>query len=132
MYICAFCGTEYTDEQAHYNRYMCRKCVEPLDEAHECEVCGSYHTEDELIGGVCEECLDKCREDIDVCYEIGMEHRENVKINSFLLSLFDGADIEAILIDIVRKNKEDYDCSAFVDNDISWFAEQLVKQEYHT
>lgn len=102
-----------------------------FDEAKECEVCGEFYAEDELIKGVCEECIKKCRHDVDMCAEIGMGNREQIKINSFLVAMFDEKDIEAILLDYLKTKNPKADCSAFIDNDVSWFAEQLVAQETH-
>lgn len=109
----------------------CPLCHGEYEKTIPCEVCGSEHLPDELFGGVCEECIDKCRHDVDMCAEVGAENREEVKINSFLLSIFDGKDIEAILFEHLKERFSDVDCSAYIDNDMSWFGEQLVAQEAH-
>lgn len=109
----------------------CPLCRGEYEETTPCAVCGSEHFEDELHGGVCDECIDKCRHDVDMCAEVGADKREEVKINSFLLSIFDGKDIEAILFERLKERFSDVDCSAYIDNDITWFGEQLVAQEAH-
>ena len=108
----------------------CPRCHGEYEETTPCAVCGLERTDEELFGGVCEKCIDKCRHDVAMCAEVGAENREEVKINSFLLSIFDGKDIEAILFERLKKYS-DVDCSAFIDNDITWFGEQLVAQEAH-
>ncbi len=125
MFICEECGIEYEDRIAFRLDLDCRKCGGRLLEAKECKVCGEYHIEDELIGGVCEDCIDEYRRDIDACAEIGSESRETVEINSFLLSFFDAKEIEAILLEHLKETQPDADCSPFIDNDISWFAEKV-------
>lgn len=142
MYICRDCGrlfdrthfatsTDYTTGiPFDVREEFCPFCYsEDYGEAVTCEVCGEYHEEEELINGVCEDCIDKCRHDVDMCFEIGMDNRSEVKLNSFLLSMYDERDIEAILIKYLKATNPNIDCSEFIDNDISWFAKQLVKQE---
>ncbi len=141
MYICRDCGTVFSEADFFVSRdyfwgspfdsrsECCPHCSsEDYGEAKECEVCGEYHDEEELISGVCEECIDKCRHDVDMCAEIGEESKKEVKINSFLLSFFNVQDIEKVLLEKLKATPN-IDCSTFIDNDISWFAEQLVIQE---
>ncbi len=110
----------------------CPNCKsEDYSEAKECEVCGEYNDEEDLIGGVCEDCIEKCRHDVDMCAEIGMESREEIRLNSFLAAMFDEKDIETILLEYLKTKNPKADCSAFIDSDVSWFAEQLIRQEAH-
>lgn len=98
-----------------------------------CDICGAVWEEDTLVYGVCEDCIDDYRYDFDVCYEIGKKtHKETARINAFLFEIFDEDEIEEILMDRLRECRDDksvdksaYDCSKFIDNDISWFAEKL-------
>jgi hypothetical protein len=106
----------------------CPICHGEYEETTPCEICGSEHLDDELFGGVCEECIDEYRKDFDSCYEISLGEKEEIKINSLLASLFEPSDIEAILIKHIKTNCPDIDCSKYIDNDISWFGEQIVKE----
>ena len=106
----------------------CPLCKGDYEETVKCEVCGSEHLEDELFGGVCEGCIDEYRKDFNSCYEISLGEKEEIKINSLLASLFEPSDIEAILIKHIKANCPDIDCSEYIDNDISWFGEQIVKR----
>ena len=140
MYICEDCGTVFSETDFFVSRdyfwgspfdsrsECCPHCSsEDYGEAKECEVCGEYYGEEDLISGVCEECIDKCRHDIDTCAEIGEESKEDVKINSFLLHFFDPKEIEEVLLDKLKAD-QNTDCSPFIDHDVTWFAEQLVAQ----
>ena len=128
MFVCEDCGREFEDWEAERLNFDCR-CGGSLIEARECKVCGKARAEEDLINDVCESCIDKCRHNRDLCLQIGEDNRSAVKINSYLLSLFDEKDIEAILIEFMKKNDLD-DCDTFIDNDIFWFAGQLVKERY--
>lgn len=135
VYKCLECGNifEY-GEEAHWiephgeKMSGCPNCKGAYEETTPCEVCGSEHLPEELIGGVCEECIDERRKDFDFCYEISFGEKEEVKINSLLASLFEPSDIEAILINHIKTNCPEIDCSKYIDNDISWFGEQIAKE----
>ena len=98
-----------------------------------CDICGRTQEEDELVCGVCEDCIEEYRYDFDVCYEIGKKDSKGiVQINAFLFETFDEDEIEEILMDRLREYREDksvdksaYDCSNFIDTDRSWFVEKL-------
>lgn len=98
------------------------------DETKQCEICGEDHLDDELFGGVCEECLDKARHDFKLCRKICGDEKWEIKINALLASLFDEGDIEQILMEYIAKRCENVDCSKFIDNDADWFGEQLAKE----
>lgn len=98
------------------------------DETKQCEICGGEHLDDELFGGVCEECLDKARHNFNLCHKICGDEKWEIKINALLASLFDEGDIEQILMEYIAERWTDVDCSSFVDNDPDWFGEQLAKE----
>ena len=72
-YFCANCEHIFDEDDAEYNAYRqyidgvcidevnyaaCPSCgSEDLCEAAECAMCGEWYADDELVGGVCEECL---------------------------------------------------------------------------
>lgn len=104
----------------------CPSCKGGFEEAEECEICGKYFLPTELHGGVCDECI-KENSDFDICYEIGTENPETIKINGFLACLFSQSEIEYILKTELKKSKS-IDCSEYIKNDIEWFGEELVKE----
>ena len=112
----------------------CPLCKGEYEKTVSCEICGSEHLGDELIGGVCEECIDLYKHNIDMCYKIGEKETESVEINCFLASMLEKEEIEKILFDAVKKKhsalKEfvEYDCERFVKSDIMWFAERLAEE----
>jgi hypothetical protein len=118
-----FWGTPCSEEMSG-----CPLCKGEYEETIPCEICGAEHLKDELTCGVCDECIDERRNDFETCYKLSKDDKTEVKINSLLASLFDSADIEQILKEYVRERCADVDCSQFIDDDISWFAEMLVKE----
>lgn len=141
-YKCIACGNIFEEgEQAvwcethgfdlpPYEKWSgCPVCKGAYEETVKCKVCGGEHLDEELFGGVCEECIDKYRKDFDSCYEISMGQKDEIKINYLLASLFDASKIEAILIEHIKSNDPYIDCSKFIDEDISWFGEQIAKRE---
>lgn len=105
----------------------CPLCKSDYEETTPCAVCGSEHLEEELNGGVCDECIDEYRKDFNACYGVSLGETTEIKINSLLASLFDVSDIEQILKEYIRDRWKDVDCSPFIDEDISWFGEKLVE-----
>ena len=106
----------------------CPLCKGAYEETVKCAVCRSEHLEDELNGGVCDECIDEYRKDFNSCYEISFGETTEIKINSLLASLFDVGDIEQILKEYIRDRWQDVDCSPFIDEDISWFGERIAEE----
>lgn len=146
MYICLDCGHIFGEgEESNWSESRgefwgvscsedvsgCPLCHGDYEKAVMCEKCGAYHLEEDINGGICDNCLDEYKYNIDVCYKIGDEDKEEIKINCFLTSMFDEQEIEAILYKHLKEAKEtgaDVDCSAFIDNDRSWFAEKLLEK----
>lgn len=143
MYKCLFCGHIFEEgEQAYWKEdrgeYCGTSCSEEMsgcplchgdyEETVSCEICGSEHLEDELNGGVCDECIDKYRKNFEVCYDVSSVETVNIEINALLASLFDVSDIEQILKEYIRDRWQDVDCSQFIDEDKSWFGERLVEE----
>ena len=134
-YICLDCGNIFEDgeieswvEPHGETMYGCPMCRGNYEEAVACSVCGSEHLEEDLNGGVCDDCINGYRRDFDFCYHISLCEEENISINALLISLFDKSDIEAILIEHIKNKMPDVDCSQFIDEDISWFGERLAEE----
>ena len=119
---------EYWGVACSENMSGCPLCKGEYEETVQCAVCGSEHLEDELNGGVCDECIDEYRKDFNACYELSLGETTEIKINSLLASLFDVSDIEQILKEYVRDKWKDVDCSKFIDEDISWFGEKIAEE----
>ena len=144
-YICRDCGHifeegeqaiweedrgEWWGQRAWEKMCGCPKCCGDYEEAKECEICHSAHLEEDLFGGICEECIDKNRKNFKTCLNIAMveNNKCNVEINELLASIFSASDIEQILIEHIEKNIQDVDCSKFIDNDLSWFGQYLAEE----
>ena len=142
-YKCCECGhifeeceiAEWEDQVGEFwgrpyyeSMYGCPLCRGEFAETVKCAICGSEHLKEELNAGVCDECLDKYRKDFDLCYKLAGSEKWNVKINMLLATLFKPAEIEQILIDYIKNSENPIDCSQFIEDDISWFAEKLIKE----
>jgi predicted amidophosphoribosyltransferase len=109
----------------------CPLCRGDYEATTPCEICGSEHLDDELISGICEECLEEYRYDINTCFEIGKAETESIELNSFIVSLFDREEIEEILLKALLQEEKIHgkvDCQKFIDVDKSWFAERLAEE----
>lgn len=106
----------------------CPLCGGNYKEVEKCAICGAAKLDEELKGGVCEDCIDGRRTDFECCYKISVGETEEIKINALFATLFDVSDIERILYEYVCDKLQRVDCSQFIDSDIHWFGEKLVKE----
>lgn len=140
MYKCENCGHLFEEgeqavwEERHgldtppYEKWSgCPLCKGDYEEVHQCKECGDWHERDELMGEMCDKCIDKYKYNIDICHKIGKKSEEEIKINSFLVTMFSKEEIEEILFrELSEANTiKPVDCSEFIDSDKSWFAETL-------
>ena len=79
---------------------------------------------------VCFECIEKYQYDIDMCFKIGANDTDEVKLNCFLSYMFKKDEIEKILFEKLKERQkyEQIDCEEFIDCDRSWFAEMLLEE----
>lgn len=142
MYICLECGhifedgeeKRWTESRGEFWGMACSEemtgcpiCEGDYEEAKECEICHSAHLGEDLNGGVCDECIDRYRNNFDLCDNICAGQKTEIKINALIASILDVGDIEAILTNYIKKRMSNVDCSQFIDSDIEWFGEQIAK-----
>ena len=141
---CLSCGHIFEDgEQARWKEHRpygmgtaseefsgCPICKGEYEETKQCKICGGEFLEEELNGGcVCDECIEECKRDLEVCYKIAeTATKEEIKINPLLASLFDVDEIESILYQQLESVKDNIDCSIFINEDKDWFAEKLAEE----
>lgn len=108
----------------------CPHCGGDFEEAVRCELCGEEHLPDELNFGVCNNCIEERRYDVDMCHKIGENDTEKIELNCFLASMFNAAEIELILFNALKEAQktEKVDCYEFINQDKSWFAERLAEE----
>lgn len=75
----------------------CPHCGGDYEEMFECEICGDNYLEDDLIEGICEDCLGKSSKDFELGKKFGEENKYEVEINGLLTVLFSDDEIEEIL-----------------------------------
>lgn len=109
----------------------CPACHGAFEEAEACEECGEWHFAGDLMSGLCRRCVDSYKNDVDTCFRVGGESLEEIEINSFLATKFSRSEIEGILFRELRKAHaaKPVDCSIFIDEDASWFAEKLKEKK---
>lgn len=145
VYKCCECGHMFEDgEQAVWEEARgefwgfpaketmtgCPLCKGSYEQTVPCEHCGSMHLEEELVEGWCEDCINKHRYDIELCYRAGEREQTAVAINGFLAMMFNEREIEEILMQTLRESHahNPVDCSEWFDNDQQSFVE-FIKGE---
>lgn len=143
MYKCLECGFVFDEPETYrenvgecwgapaYQDYdgcpMC-KC-EGFEKLTACELCGGEFLDDELISGVCEDCVSSYKNNFEICRKISFdETEENIKINAFLAAVLTEDEIDDILMSYIREHIPDIDCSGYIERDIEWFADKLKKE----
>lgn len=143
MYKCVECGYFFNepdswldDRGEHFGtpcyevEYGCPKCKGDYEEAAPCKICGELFVEDELNGGVCDECFDKYRYDLEMWLKIGENEKQSAKINSFVYGFFTDKEIEEILtreiVDAIKINPSV--CGDLIDENRDWWGEKLAKE----
>lgn len=105
MYICLHCGHEFEETAAkNYDsatgtwEECCPNCgSEDFEEAIKCRICGEVHVDEDMIGQVCKECLDKSVT-FGNALRYGADRKEDVEINGFLTWIYSPEEIESILL----------------------------------
>jgi DNA-directed RNA polymerase subunit RPC12/RpoP len=131
MYKCRDCGKvfENAEEKGTRGEYLpectCPHCgSEDYDKAIECEECGEYYLADDLTEGVCPECIKGFANDLEMCYKVGKCDEREIKINGFLLSMFEVEDIEKILLGTLKARKNlgyDINGAEYINESKEWF-----------
>lgn len=106
--ICLHCGHTFDPEEivskyydratGTYDREECPKYgSEDIEEGMECCVCGEVHIEENMIGQVCNDCLNKSVT-FGNALRYGKERKESVEIHGFLKWIYSAEEIESILL----------------------------------
>jgi hypothetical protein len=148
-YICLDCGHIFEDgEQATYKENCgdfwgntvyksyscCPLCGGEYEESTPCAICGSEQLEENLNGSICDECIDRYKHDIDMCFRIGKSDTDKVELNCFLAAMFEKEEIEDLLFEKLKERSREMrlyiqsNCERFVNSDRSWFAERLLEE----
>lgn len=140
MLKCCKCGEILTEgELDHVKSFLCHYGTTPVyedkavcpccggdefAEVYECSVCGEYS--DDLIDGVCSECLYDAS--AEYCYKIAeaQDEAHEIKLNAFLATVFTPKDIESILMSVIGAVPNAV--KSYVDGDREWFAEAYGKE----
>ena len=108
----------------------CPYCGGDYEETKPCAICGAETLCDDLNGGICVECLSSYKYDTDTCLKIGEMNREEIELNSFLLSIFSRDLIEETMTQVLieLKKLKPVNCSDFIFADAEWFGDTLRKE----
>ncbi len=107
---------------------VCPLCNGEYEETSRCKICHSEHLDEELSGGVCEDCINKYKKDFEICYQIASQDKVAVEINGLLASLLEPHIIEQALKNYIKTKWQGVDCSEYIDTDKDWFGEKLAKE----
>ena len=144
MYKCLSCGNLFEEgEQATWQENRgefwgspcnetvsgCPICKGEYEKTIECSICGSEHLEDELISGVCDDCLEQYSANVDVVFKMAKGSEDTISINSFLASVYDNETIEEILLENLKQTAKyrQEEIKKFLNDDKTWFAERLIE-----
>lgn len=101
----------------------CPICGGEYVEVKRCDVCQALCEEEELLYGVCENCIDNCNYDVETCYNVGKLNTEEGEINEFLRHMFTVQEIEELLMQELVDSGAN--CKPYIDVDRYAFAEAL-------
>jgi hypothetical protein len=104
----------------------CHICKGDYEEAEECEKCGKVCGDDEIFGGLCDECIEEYKYDVNMCYKIGKHEKHVFNLNVLFAHLFTENEIEDILLRELSKDKY-VDCSSFINENKDWFGEKILE-----
>lgn len=104
MYKCLDCGMVFEEAiTTHEGGYpeeptaACPYCKSiDLEEVFHCIKCGEWFADDDMIGSICKDCLEKMLTN-ENAIQYGDEDRQEVTINGFMAWLYRGGEIEDIL-----------------------------------
>lgn len=121
---------EYGSQPCLVENSGCPICLGEYRETTRCKICNSEHLAEDLIEGVCNNCIESYSDDIDVCYKISNREKSSIEINMFLAEMFDEETIEEILLDHLKEmhlyiETHKAKLKKFVNDDKEWFVEKL-------
>ena len=117
-YICFQCGHTFGPEEivekyydratGTYDREECPKCgFEDIEEGMECCVCNEVHREEDMIGQVCKECLEKSVT-FGNALRYGKDRKESVEIHGFLKWIYSAEETESILLKNLQEQSPEW------------------------
>lgn len=140
-YKCLECGNIF--DEGEERRWIephgeemtgCPFCNGAYEKTVKCEFCEGEFLEDELFGGVCQECIDGYKYDVETSMAIGDGEKLMIEINGFLAHIFSEREIESILYGAIKEKEKLFgavDCSSYAYEDLFGFGENLLKEVKH-
>ena len=141
MYICDKCKKKYKQLKSKQKNLfplvdflfskdelqtVC-KCGGNIVEMKTCKKCGKETTSEYSL---CGECISKYKT-LESALDIGEEWNETLEINGFLASVFTPAEIEVILIDVIKRYDEailDSFVLGYCNDDEEYFKEYVERK----
>ena len=135
MFKCRHCENTFSERAFFKGDWVCPHCgSEETEGVIRCSYCGDLFFDDELKYGVCEQCVEDLKfpykYDPVRCYKLSAEEKDEIWLNSFLLSQFNQQEIEEILLkEIIVQAATPYpDYSSFINEDEMWFIEKALEE----
>lgn len=136
-YICEKCKSVVEDWEIGYHiesygerlRNDTCDCGGDLIPAKECKICGEIFNAEDLIGKVCEGCIEE-HETIKNVLNAGDNDTQSVEINGFVASVLTEKQINEILVKWVEENFTDHSVEVvkYCKQDELWFSEFLEEK----
>lgn len=110
-------------------------CSADFDEARECELCGEFYDEEEIVGDehkICTSCLYDYRRDFEALFEIADDkyrpyEASQVELNAAIGECFTRRQIEFMVRTYIREHGAEFDGINFIDIDPTLIADDLVE-----
>jgi hypothetical protein len=147
MLICRDCGYIFGEDEVDYYEerhgldyppyekvFCCPSCQGDFEEAEYCEVCENYFYDEDVVNGICHECLDKFKQkhkyNILSCLEFTREQKTTISISEFFTNVFSVSEIEEILKRelLVASACAPVDCSDFIEYNSDIFIEKAKEE----
>lgn len=135
MFICLDCHAEFDRPTEKHEggypeepTYHCPCCGSmEFYEAQECVECGAVKFVDNLLHGMCDDCINIAADDMRQAYEYGADRTLAVELNGVLAFALTKVQIEAILTNYLMNNGDfAADCKKYALDDKVDFAEWLA------
>jgi len=116
-YICLCCGHVFDEPTNRYNRRWsdsddsepcCPNCgSDDIEEGMVCRICEEVRREEDMIGQVCKDCLNKSVT-FGNALRYGAERKGLVEISGFLHWIFSDEEIESILLQKLQESSPEW------------------------
>ena len=135
MFKCCRCGEVFVSPHNRYNQPVdeydedaaCPNCYShDFEPVADCVECGAIKEPDELVNGMCEDCINLAASDLCTVINYAGEHKRPAVINGLLEWAFSTSEIEEILLrELLNSGKAREYAAKYATDDTDVFTEWL-------